>query len=245
MGGEVRGGAGGGDRGGLLGGVGAEGEIWGSRGLRGGARGASSGPGSGSGVGGGSEGVRGFLRSWRRLGAQVPRGARTAFSKAPVAARAGAPGLPEPAPPTPGEGGGGGGGGAGRGRPRRLPSPCTRRGLLVAAEEEVPLLTDPSGGNSGRGGRCWEGSGILDADALRASRRVGSVGALAGSLSPGPVSGGAGVRALLPAFRPARLLRLPGEAGDPPPGWLTSEEPLIFRPPRLRDSAIEAPEELE
>lgn len=38
-------------------------------------------------------------------------------------------------------------------------------------------LTDPSGSDSGRGGRGWEGAGILDADALRASRRGSSVGA--------------------------------------------------------------------
>ena len=158
MGGEVRGGAGGGDRGGLLGGGGAEGEIWGSRGLRGGARGASSGPGSGSGVGGGSEGVRGFLRSWRRLGAQVPRGARTAFSKAPVAARAGAPGLPEPAPPTPGEGGGGGGGGAGRGRRGCGAAELSRRRRALGISRSGNCGRCPRAGGGGGGGVvAWEG----------------------------------------------------------------------------------------
>ncbi|KAJ8784764.1 hypothetical protein J1605_008115 [Eschrichtius robustus] len=101
---------------------------------------------------------------------------------------------------------------------RASPPPAHAGASQWPPRRKFRSLTDPSGSDSGRGGRGWEGAGILDVDALRANRRGSSVGAVAGPRSPGTASGGAGVRALLPAFRPAPLLRLPGEAGDPPPG---------------------------
>lgn len=119
-------------------------------------------------------------------------------------------------------------GGGGR---RASPPPAHARASQWPPRRKFRSLTDPGGSNSGRGRRGGQGAGILDADALRAGRRRGSVGAFAGAGSPGTASGGAGVRALLPAYRPAPLLRLPGWAGDIPPAWPTSEEPAPYFPP--------------
>lgn len=128
-----------------------------------------------------------------------------------------------------------------RGRPR-APSPHTPGLLSGRPRRKFRSLTEPCGSNSGGGGGRPGGAGIWDADALRAACRVGSVGARPGARSQGAASGGAGVRDRQP-LRPAPLLRLSGEVGDLPPCWPASEETLIFPPPRLRDSGIEASEE--
>lgn len=98
-------------------------------------------------------------------------------------------------------------GGGGR---RTSPPPAHAGASQRPRRRKFRSLTDPSGSNSGRG---WEGAGILDANALRADCRGGSVGACPRSRGTG--SGGAGVGALFPAFHPASLFWLRAEAGDP------------------------------